>query len=223
MLSLKMKWGLVLLVLSMLVVVGNVFVVTSEEMKDVAKEPELSGLWRVTMYAKDMVMVNKTLAFQGDTVVYHPSDEDEDVTSRYEINDDYLALTDIGKTFQMVFRTEHFIELIEVDNGPHWLILKMSDDIALKQEQVDYTGEWKVLLHGNTLVEERFVLQDNEITFYKQGSDEPFFVGSYEWVDTNVMYLDALKLKLCFYRLNEECATMWETETGYVWEIQRAE
>lgn len=222
MLSKKTTCLLSVLVLVMLLGVTNVLIATGEQSNEKTNSIDLSGTWRVTLYAKEPILENRTLLFVDDTVVYHPGNDSNDVTSEYELKDDTLIMKSLNKTFQVVYRTDHFIELIEENNGPHWLILQISLTGELSQEQEDYEGDWDVILHGNSPVDEHFSIIRDTIYFYKPGNEEPYFSGSFKWEDENIMYLDALKLHMAFYKLDDNVSTMIEQESGYVWEIHRS-
>ena len=101
-------------------------------------------------------------------------------------------------------------------------LVLVSDSPDMKvAEQINLEGNWDVLLHGSNPVSETMTVTGNQLTFFKPGSDTPYFTGNFVWESINHLYIASMNLRMVFYPVNESRCTMVEGDQGYCWEIVR--
>ncbi len=221
--SIKTIRTLTVLVLVMLTVVMGILVATANEAEPTETlAVDMTGQWRVAVYAKEAQPADKMLTFDDTKVTYYPGDGADEITSEYKIENGVLEIPDLKKFFQIEVVTDNILTLIEVD-GPHWLIARTASSVetVVLGAPYNYDGEWQVILHGGSAVDELLKLEGSSITFFKAGSEAPYFEGTFVWEDTNVMYVEAIGMHMTYYPLSDSSVVMIEEGENYPWEIKR--
>lgn len=180
-----------------------------------------SGVWRIVLIDREAAKDDAMLVFKDQQMTYHPGGGSAPIASQYSIKEDQLVLDDLKLSFAIQKISDSAIKM-EGSDGRVWQTLKISDSPDMKvAEQINLEGNWDVLLHGSNPVSETMTVTGNQLTFFKPGSDTPYFTGNFVWESINHLYIASMNLRMVFYPVNESRCTMVEGDQGYCWEIVR--
>lgn len=191
------------------------------------KAKNIEGTWRVvSSIEKNQVSLLESEFYifsKNNVKKYKDGEEKPYVESKYELdNNNNLILSETSQQYVMVMVTENIIALYE--NEKDFMYLIKYPNAAMSEKEEDMTvldGSWTIICHGgNTMIDEKFIFHDGILDYYKNGETKPAASFTYS-LDKNSMFVEELSLNVMVLKITDSCIIFVETNTGYVWELEK--
>lgn len=214
---------IIIAVIAMLIFVFSGDNITNDSLID------LQGTWRIASstdagltFAND----NEFAVFTDKNVDIYKNNLSTPVSSgAYTVNGDRVRINDLGKEYEMNIATDNVIHLYYT-NDTHFSLVRHanSDMTPVEVDKTIFSGKFTVLCHGGSAVtDEYIVFSENTMELYKNGSDTPATVSSYTWTENDKFSATELNMVMTPYIISDNSICFVEEETGYVWELKKAE
>lgn len=190
---------------------------------------DIIGTWEVAVVMQDEVPTfvdNEFLTFSADKVSIFKNGEDKPFAdSSYSISkDNTLNLSDIGRTYIIDNKNKDYIRLYESAEKYMILIRYSVFDISEEESAPEsIKGKWKVEYRSGDPIDEVLEFSDNILNDYRNGSENPVSTSTYSWKDDNCIVADKWSKELKFYRISNARIVFIETDTGFVWVLERVD
>lgn len=220
-------------VVILLVVVAMIVFIFSGS-NDVAVEPaNIEGIWKVAVYVNNgavSIIDNEYMVFDEESVSdYRDNTTEPYATSNYTIDSSLqLALPDISRNYSIEKYTENYIRLYESQSVYMELIRYGNMDMSpLDVDSTAFEGKWNIVYRNtaNVYAGDYMIFENGIASHYSAGSSEPLAISSFSWQNDNHLLVDGWSKELVLYPLSNDTVIMVElaTESGFIWEFQRAE
>lgn len=201
---------------------------------EVAVEPvNIEGTWKVAVYVNNgttSIIDNEYMVFDEENASdYRDNMTEPYVTSSYTIDSSLmLALPDISRNYSIEKYTENYIRLYESQSVYMELIRYGNADISpLDIDPAAFEGKWNIVYRNtsNVYAGDYMVFENGTAAQYSAGASEPVATSSFSWQDGNHLVVDGWSKELVLYPLSDNTIIMVElaTESGFIWEFQRAD
>lgn len=199
---------------------------------DVSDElPNVEGVWKVAVRVSSgnvSVIDNEYIIFNSDTASCYRDGEvfaesGFTLDTRLQMN-----LPDIGQKYSVVRYTDNYIRLDEGENTYMDLIRYGSFSMdSIDFDTATFDGTWNIAFRKTDRIYagDYMVFENGTAVQYSGGTSGPVATSTYSWQDGNHLLVDTWLKELVVYPVSDSIVMMVElsTDTGYIWELQRAE
>lgn len=191
----------------------------------------MEGTWKVVVYVKDSsftLVNNEFMIFNADSV----SDYRDDfsipfATSKYEIDEALeMKLPDISRNYTVKKYTSNYVRLYENKNTYIELIRYPKSDLSeVVFNHSDIIGKWNVTYRNadQIIANEYLIFEEDTMSDYRNGDVEPTVSSKYKWKDNNHLVIDKLGKSVIANMVSDKTIIFVEEDTGYIWELQKAD
>lgn len=190
------------------------------------KALDISGTWEVVAMVQNdspVFLDGQYMTFLEDNAkCYKDGNKTPYAESSYNVEGNILNLPDIGREYTVTVDTKNYIRLYE--SPEKWMVLiryPNSDltDVALDQTSIQ--GKWNVLYKASGPVSEVLEFTKDTLNDYRNGATAPDATSSYSWKDGGIIYADKWNKEFEYHYVSESTVVFIETDTGYIWELER--
>lgn len=190
----------------------------------------LIGTWEVAATVENSIPTfseNQFITFnETKASIYKDNNNEPYAMSTYEITtDNKLNLPDISHNYVISEATNNCMSLYETKEK-YMLLIRCKNDNMFSEtlEKEMLIGRWNVIYRaGNEIIEESIEFSNETLSDYRNGSIEPFLTSEYIWQDDKTIFADKLNKAMKLYVISDNTISMVETDTGFVWELKKAE
>lgn len=199
---------------------------------DVSANPlNVDGVWKVAVSVSTgsvSIVDNEYMIFNSDTASDY-RDGEVFVKSSYSLDSSLqMVLLDIGRKYSVTRYTDNYIRLYEGQDTYMDLIRYGDPSMGhLDFDTASFDGTWDITFRitDRIYAGDYMVFEDGTASQYSGGALEPTATSGYSWQDGNHLLVDAWSKEMVAYPLSDSVVMLVElaTDTGYIWELQRAE
>ncbi len=202
-----------------------IFLISTKDIEPASAEFELSGTWKLYNYGQSNTD-EQYLVFDGNFVnAYRNGDSSPVLSSEFVLSSRSLILKDCDMEYMVDRFTDNYLSLMLDDFTEFSLVRSAGDGLSYPDfDKSLLNGTWDVVLHGKDFpASEQIVFDDNTIKDYRDGAETPFMESSYVLSQNGLLVLEDVGLELSLAYLDADCAILVETQTGYVYDLVKAE
>lgn len=186
---------------------------------------DITGTWEVVAMVQDdtpMFLDGQYMSFTDtEAKSFKDANNEPYAESVYSITGNILSLPDIGREYTVTVDTANYMRLYE--SPEKWMVLVRYPNSDLSEVALDTThihGKWNVLYKANGPVSEVLEFTEDTLNDYRNGATTPDASSSYSWKDGNV-YAYKWNKEFEYHYISESVIIFVETDTGYIWELER--
>lgn len=200
----------------------SLFLIFTNQNNDIINNAILDGSWRVLEYNKQKTNDEFIIFTSENFAFYHNQENEPYLQGTYKYDNNEIILSEYNKKYNIVKLSNNNIKLIESSSNFEWNLLRCSldgtADKIINNEML--IGDWNVIMHaGSPRNNEILNFTEESLRDYQNG--EIYLESNYTWNDTNMLYIDEANLSLEVYVINNNTLAMVETESGYIWELEK--
>lgn len=198
------------------------------------KEPEseplvLDGAWQVVSHVDNGVSElpeSEFILFDGDEMRYYKNNSSEPfASSKYSVDAaQKLKLPDLSREYQVDRLTDQYIQLHTSLEVYMCLVRCPNEDMSpAPADPSILTGRWKVSFrHTQEVISEEYLVFENDtLTDYRNGSEEPTLTAPYVWQGDHIV-VESLGMEMVLKPISDTSVALVETANGMVWELEQA-
>lgn len=199
---------------------------------DVITEPKnVEGTWKVAVSVSSGTMSivdNEYMVFSGDTASDY-RDGAVFVESSFSLDSNQqLTLSDIGRKYSVTHYTDNYIRLYGSQDTYMDLIRYSNPSMSpLDFDTASFDGTWDIAFRmtDHAYAGDYMVFENGMASQYSGGVSKPVTTSAYSWQDGNHLLVDVWSKEMVAYPLSNSTIILVELapDTGYIWELQRAE
>lgn len=214
-------------VVALLAIAAMIVFVFSGRDSDVPEQkvPDLSGAWEVAAMFQNgapTFVDGQYMTFSDGRAKYYNGNETPSAESSYSIDVDTLKLPEISREYKVVVDTENYVRLYE--SHEKWMVLIRYPSDDLTETPVDKTklqGKWNVIYKAGGAVSEVLEFSEDTLNDYRNGATTPDATSAYSWKEGAIVYAEKWNKEFEYHYVSESTIVFIETDTGYVWELER--
>ena len=194
---------------------------------------DLQGMWKVAVYVNNgtpTIIDNEYMQFDENSVRdYRDNAEAPYAESSYTLDEGLqLSLPDISRNYSVEKFTENYVRLYESQDVYMELIRYKNEDMSpLEVDTAKFEGKWNITYRNtaNVYAGSYMVFENGTAAQYSAGSSEPVATSSFSWQNGNHLIVDGWAKEMVLYPVSDSTIIMVElaTETGFIWEFERAD
>ncbi len=219
-------WGIIVVVaLAVMLIFALSGDITTKQ-----QEVNIFGTWRVVSYVNNGVaslVEDEFIVFNGEQAfLYRDNNNKPYASSLYEIDASLLMeLPEISRKYTIEPKSENHIRLYESAEIYLYLIRYPNENMsAIEVDNSVVTGKWNVTYRdtAHPIENEYLVFEDGKMLDYRNNDETPVATMEYTW-NQNDIVIPTINKTMVLHIISENEIVFIETDTGFIWELKKAE
>ena len=191
---------------------------------------DVTGTWRVVTYVKGetATLIDKEFMVftDGQAQAYRDGGAEPYASSSYSVDSTMtLEMPEVSKKYTIDKRSDNHIRLYENAETYMYLLRYPNADmgeIAINTAVV--TGKWNVVYRDtdSPIADEYLVFENGQMHDYRGNGEAPVATMDYVW-DGNQIIISSINKTMTLHIISDTEIAFIETDTGFIWELEKAE
>ena len=193
-------------------------------------EFDVAGTWRVVTYVtgEGATLIDKEFMVftDGQAKAYRDSGAEPYASSSYSVDSTMtLEMPEVSKKYTIDRRSDNHIRLYESAETYMYLIRYPNADMS--EATIDtavVTGKWNVVYRDtdSPIADEYLVFENGQMHDYRGNGEAPAATMDYVW-DGNQIVISSINKTMTLHIISDTEIAFIETDTGFIWELEKAE
>ena len=208
-----------------------VFIFTTEPTE--TKAIDISGAWQMSTQTTSPDTFEKGdgsyFLFKDGSMKLYKNGELSAESSYTLSESNILTLNELGKEYTVLKVSDNNLKLCPDSSNLNYCInilrFEGEDFKAREINAPEYIkGTWR-LTHkaGEAIADEVLVFDGETLSDYRNNAEEPFVTAAYYFDENGILCCNDMNQKVEIISVNDSIMFFVETETGFIWELQRQE
>lgn len=195
-----------------------------------SKKVDINGTWRVVTCVKNgtaTLIDNEFMIFTDDRAnSYRDGNAEPYASSSYSIDDAMtLDLPDLSRKYTIDRRSDNHIRLYENGEVYMYLIRYPNEDMSeVTMDTAIVAGKWDVVYRDTDkpISDEYLIFENSKMYDYRGDDVNPAATMDYVWYGKQIV-ISTIDKTMVLHCISDTEIAFIETDTGFIWELKKAE